>query len=262
MPDNLGFVPDDDLGFVPEQDLGFKPDGPDSVDLSGTHMPRGMEHLDPAHPEAYEQSLPTEHPQSTNIMDAWSQGMRDPNNPIMRGKEWLQEHVGRPLIEPFMGMAGFVPDAPLPGNVSLAHTPEAVLAQSAASAYTGQEPDESAMAALAQSTGSAGESTPAGPQVHGVAKALMTAADLVGQAPLYEAGSELLPSIPLTAASRLGRAGVGALKGAAEGSALGAAGGALSKDSTAGQGALGGAVLGGALGGLVGRWPLGRHIIR
>lgn len=202
------------------------------LDPTSWKMPRGMEHLDPAHPEAYEMAQPS--------------GASDRNrpanfgNPLVAAKEAFQKYIGAPASEAIMGMAGFDPSAPMPGNVSLAGTSHEAVAASLLQPYSGKAPSEKAQAALSAEVGSTGMSTPEGPEAGKAAGRIMEGLQIAGEAPMWAAVPEVRA---LRGAGAVAKAGNAALGGAGTG-ALGAA---ASQDRSILQGALFGAGMGGGV---------------
>lgn len=208
-PDETSALSMDDLRAQGLLDDGGPQASVPPIDPGSFVTPPGMEKYDPANPAAAERP--------GTMWDVSREG-------LIKGKEWVQQNVGRPISETALGILGFDPNNPLPGNITLEGMPEEALTKAAMSAYGAPKASERAKAAL-------GNPTPQDTSL------LEQAADMAGQAPLYA----LMPQGKAT--SVLGKAGTAAGLGAVAGGAAGA----LDRNSSLLQGALQGAVLGGGM---------------
>lgn len=169
--------------------------------------------------------------------------------PHVRAKEWVQENLLAPASEAFLGLAGFSPEAPMPGGIDLSRTPEAAVSRAMAGGMAGpavtRRTDPEAVASLEQLIGgSGGQSTEQGPVGGARTQAALTVADIAGQAPMWA-----IPGVNAAGVARGAVSGgralktIAALAGAsAEGAAQGALQGAFSRDGDIARNALIGAV--------------------
>lgn len=230
MPDRNGEFDLSELQDEQEFDLADIAQEP--INPGSWTFPRGMEHLDPSRPGAYEMAQPSEDAKTIPV---------DWPNPLRAVKEGLQKYVGGPASEAALGIMGFDPDSPLPGGLTLEGTSEEAVARSAMSAYGAKPPSEASQAQLTYETGGTGMSTPEGPQPGTLASGVMKGAAMVGEIPLYTAVPNFIA--PGAKLGLLAHAGARAL----EGGALGGLSAAASKDQSVLQGIGEGALISGGL---------------
>jgi hypothetical protein len=149
---------------------------------------------------------------------------------VVPAVEFAQERVGAPLAEAYLGMAGFDTSAPLPGGLTLAGTPEELVARSAFKPYAGEGVKSAPGSRVPEARERAGAAAPA----------LETGGEILGLA----ASAPFTPGAAATAPSVLGRVAIAARTGAVVGGAqaLGQRGRSVER----------GALEGGLVGGLIG----------